>query len=37
MITAIIILFSIPALGVVFANWISKEIPCSPDATKGTK
>ena len=23
------------ALAVAFANWISKEIPCSPGATKG--
>ena len=37
MITAIIILFSIPALGVLFAHWISNKIPSAPGATKGTK
>ena len=37
MITAIIILFSIPALGVVFANWISDKIPSAPHAVKGAK
>ena len=35
MITAIIILFSIPALGFVFANWISDKIPSAPHAVKG--
>ena len=35
MITAIIILFSIPALGVVFDNWITRKIPSAPGSTKG--
>ena len=32
---AFFFLVAFGALAVAFANWISKEIPCSPGATKG--